>query len=127
MLLRVAILGCAIGFSFAQATTVAQPQVILDFALQVMQQCYEVKHQMGAQLAECMNNTFKNIPNPEHYKINLNGDVPGDSKLFIYNQAGYRIYCDLFTGKTLIVKQCFDFQGKPLTKGQTLSITPPSN
>ncbi|ASQ46168.1 hypothetical protein [Legionella clemsonensis] len=127
MYLRIAILACLIGVTTVQAMAATHPKVILEVVIQVMRQCYEVKQQMGAQLAQCMGQVFEKIPNPEQYKIYLDGDIPGEAKLLIYNQAGYQIHCELFTGKTLIVKQCLDYEGNPLTKGQSLSITPPQN
>ncbi|CEK11314.1 hypothetical protein [Legionella hackeliae] len=100
--------------------------LILDVALQVMRQCYEVKHKHRSELAHCMIDVFKSIPNPEHYRINLSGDVPGNFKLVIYNQAGATINCALSAHKKIVVKRCVSYKTAPLSNSQEISITPPN-
>lgn len=107
------------------AVAAIPPNEMLESTIQIMRICYEKEHKTGAQLAQCMANVFTKIPNPDNYKINLSGDVPGDFVLVLYNQAGYTIKCALAAQKIIAVKQCTSYQRAPLTPGQELSIEPP--
>ncbi|WED44591.1 hypothetical protein [Legionella cardiaca] len=121
------IFGSIVSFTFAaNAMAIAvDPKIVLDSTIQVMRYCYEVQHQTGSQLSHCIVDMVHDIPNPDNYNVHIEGDLPGEATLIIYNHTGYQIRCNVSAEKTIHVKRCTNYQASPLTHGQDISITPP--
>lgn len=101
---------------------------ILNVTLYVMQDCYVVKHKKGVDLSECMAQFFmKEVPNPQHYKMYINGDTPGNINLLLFNQAGYTVNCSITVGQKIEINSCVNYQNEPLTDDHEISIIPPAN
>ncbi|RUR13579.1 hypothetical protein [Legionella sp. km772] len=122
-------------FSFqALATEKVQPksptaysQALLTMTLAVIKDCYKNPNQVkGEQLVRCVAKVFdKEVANPEHYKINLSGDCPGNVDLLMYNVKGEVINCYLTLTKSVNVNRCISYKIPHLSMGEEMSITPP--
>ncbi|KTD27150.1 MULTISPECIES: hypothetical protein [Legionella] len=99
---------------------------VLNAAIQVMRDCYEVKHTANAEFAKCMSDMFKkNMMNPFNYRIFVEGDIPGEATLTIASGSDYLITCAVSAQKTLKVSHCSARQGPALNADQKMSIIPP--
>lgn len=117
-------------FNSMAAITANNPELntaVLNAVVQVMKECYEVRHLSGTHLAKCTLDIMHHSEfyNPGNYRIFLTGDVPGNSTLVISNESGYILTCAVSAHQKLRVSNCISNQKYPLTKGQELSITPP--
>jgi len=98
---------------------------VLNATIQVMRECYDVKHTANAEFAKCMADTLKQVVNPNDYRVFVTGDVPGNADLTIVNGANNIITCTVSAQKTIKVSQCSSHQGPPQNPQQKTSITPP--
>lgn len=98
---------------------------LLNTTLQIMQECYIKKHKRDVGLSECMLEVFNKIPNPQYYRVNINGDTPGDLNLLLYGPTGYTINCSLTLKEKITVNNCLSYDLIPLNNNQEISITPP--
>ena len=107
----------------------ANPYV--DEAMNTMMKCYNQEHKIGSDLGECIGAVLNKRPNPELYKMYIHDDNPSQTLLRniyvrIYNKSGYQLSCTGTAQQTIIIKSCITMEGKPLTTGQMISITPPA-
>ena len=134
MFFKIMLFSIISAFSFnAVASKDVQPETPTDYSrallkvvLAVIKDCYKGEQTTGDQLVKCVATVFeKKVPNPQHYKININGDCPGDIDLIMYNERGDVINCYITLAKSVNVNRCISYKVPPLTKGQEMSITPP--
>jgi hypothetical protein len=116
-------------FNSIAANMINNPELnaaVFNAVVQVMKECYEVRHHSGTALGKCTLDILHHSEfyNPGNYKVFLTGDVPGDSTLIIKNQAGFTITCAVSAQQKLRVSNCVSKQEPPLTNGEELSITP---
>lgn len=127
MFLHKSILVGMITFPLMPGTAMADPNAAaLEISLQAFRHCYEVEHKIESEVAVCMNAAMEKLPNPQHFKLYLTGDIPGNVELTLFNQAGYTTKCALYAGRTIELRQCINYQANPLTNNQDLSIIPPN-
>lgn len=101
-------------------------ELYLKLVLASMKVCYELEKKTEVSLAKCMLAEFKKIPNPDLYRVHMNGSAPGDLSIMLYNPTGLKITCIVSAHLKIVVKKCYSSQTAPMTEGQELSITPPN-
>lgn len=116
-------------FNSIAAIMINNPELnaaVFNAVVQVMKECYEVRHHSGTALGKCTLGILHHSEfyNPGNYRVFLTGDVPGNSTLIIKNQAGFTITCAVSAQQKLRVSNCVSKQDSPLTNGEELSITP---
>lgn len=101
---------------------------LLNLVLTVTKNCYKGPQKTcGTELVKCVGDLFiQEVPNPLGYKLRISGDCPGEADLILYNPQGNLITCYITLDKIVNVNHCISYKVPSLTKGQEMSITPPT-
>lgn len=101
---------------------------LLNLVLTVTKNCYNRPQKTcGTELVKCVGDLFiQEVPNPLGYKLRISGDCPGEADLMLYNPQGNLINCYITLDKIVNVNHCITYKVPSLTKGQEMSINPPT-
>ncbi|STX52400.1 Uncharacterised protein [Legionella busanensis] len=92
----------------------------------IIKKCYDAGNKTdGVALANCVSKQIEKTPNPDNYIVNLEGKVPHQLNLYLYNPKGFKITCLLTGYATIEIKSCSSAPAKPLNSEQQLTISPP--
>ncbi|WP_131782412.1 hypothetical protein [Legionella gresilensis] len=105
---------------------IAAADDFVDATVLIIKKCYDEGNKTdGVALAKCVAKQIEKTPNPDNYIVNLEGKVPHQLNLYLYNPKGFKITCLLTGYETIEIKSCSSSPAKPLTPEQQLTISPP--
>lgn len=115
----------AAGLILASQTCLAEHYIKI--ATKAIDDCYASKHHFDHAFTECISDTLRNIPNPQKFKIYLEGRINTEGapfNLVFWNPLGLKMVCQISAKEKITITECQEHKLLPLTNDPELSIVP---